>query len=262
MSENARKISASSARRKKKLDPKVRRQRRINRRLSIGLFIVTILMVIAIIVNVVLVLRKQDNKAQDNENAQTNRDMKNDLYQIGNNPTDFEKECFQKLTDALKSGTKEEQAEAVVECFVSDYFTWTNKDGNYEVGGLQYYEADKFAEFSDWSRYNYYKDLDLYIQKYGSQELPAVASITVDVPTKKVEDFTIRTLDPQVTFPCYQVEVSWTYTMGDTLSADDFMHSMRFLVIDHDGRMEIVEFYDMDSVRAWEKEHGSSEVQE
>lgn len=261
MNETAKKISSSSLRRKKKIDPKVRRQRRISHRLSVGLFVLTILMVVAIVVNVVLVLRKQDTALENNGNTTTSRDMKNDLYQIGNNPTDFEKECFQKLTDALKSGTKEEQAEAVVECFVSDYFTWANKDGNYEVGGLQYYYADKFAEFSDWSRYNYYKDLDLYIQKYGAQELPSVASVTVDVPTKQVEDFTVRTMDPQVTLPCYQVEVSWTYTMGDALNADDFIRSMRFLVVDRDGRMEIVEFYDMDSVRAWESEHGSSEGQ-
>lgn len=253
---------SSSKKMKKKINPAVRRQRRISRRLSVGLFVVTILMAAAIIVNMVFVLRKQTPAANTDTATDTNRDMKNDLYQIGNNPTEFEKECFQKLTDALNSGTKEEQAEAVVECFVSDYFTWTNKDGNYEVGGLQYYYADKFVEFSDWSRYNYYKDLDLYIEQYGSDNLPAVASITVDVPTKKVEDFDVRTMDPPAVWPCYQVEVSWTYTMGTALNDGDFIHAMRFLVVDHDGRMEIVEFYDMDSVREWEKEHGSSEAQE
>ena len=37
------------------------------------------------------------------------------VYIIGNNPTDVEKEYFQKLTDALKGGTPEEIAEAVAE---------------------------------------------------------------------------------------------------------------------------------------------------
>jgi hypothetical protein len=35
---------------------------------------------------------------------------------------------------------------------------------------------------------------------------------------------------------------------------------MRFQVVDHDGRYEIVEFYDMPSVEAWEAENGGSDA--
>ena len=37
----------------------------------------------------------------------------------------------------------------------------------------------------------------------------------------------------------------------------DFVNDMRFLVVDNDGRMEIAEFYDMNSVNAWEAANGS-----
>ena len=64
--------------------------------------------------------------------------MKNDQYIIGNNPTQFQQDEFKKLTEALKGDDQLAISEAVVRNFIADYFTWTNKDGNYEVGGLQY----------------------------------------------------------------------------------------------------------------------------
>ena len=249
----------TSVKPKKKIDPQRRKEKKRNRLLVRILLAVTAVSVIALLVNVVRVARTQSGSgSKESLTVDTDRSMTNDQYEIGNNPTDYEKECFQKLTDALKAGNDADIAEAVVYAFVSDYFTWTNKDGNYEVGGTQYWFSDKMGSLEDWSRYNYYQDLDLYISQYGRENLPAVASINTDVATFQTDDFLVATMDPQTSYPCYQVQVSWTYTMGSSVPSSNFVNEMRFQVVNHDGRFEIVEFYDMDSVRAWEAANGSS----
>ena len=249
------------AHRRRPLDPVRAKHRKINQALIFVLLAVSAVTIVALIVNTVRVVRASSVANQGTEegmSANTGQSMKNDVYIIGNNPTDVEKEYFQKLTDALKGGTPEEIAEAVVYNFVSDYFTWTNKDGNYEVGGLQYIFAEKYAKFEEWNRWYPNSDMDLYISQYGRSNLIQVKEITTEVPTFKTDDFTVQSVDPAETYPCYQVQVKWTYEDCDVNTAD-FPNRMRFQVVDHNGRFEIVEFYDMPSVEAWEAQNGGSD---
>ena len=237
------------------------RHRRINQILMYVMLGVSAVTIIALLINTVRVVRASSTDSAGTEEgmtANTGQSMKNDVYIIGNNPTDIEKEYFQKLTDALTGGNPEEIAEAVVYNFVSDYFTWTNKDGNYEVGGLQYIFAEKYSKFEEWSRWYQYSNMDLYISQYGRDNLPQVKEITTEKPTYRTDDFTVLSVEPAETYPCYQVQVAWTYEPV-TVDTTDFPNRMRFQVADHDGRFEIVEFYDMPSVEAWEAENGSSD---
>jgi len=175
-------------------------------------------------------------------------------YVIEDNATSYESEVYTELTKTLKTGTDEEKAEAVAKAFVSEYFTWSNKGGNWQVGGLQYIYGSKYKAFEEWSRWNYYADLDLYITQYGSKNLAEVTSITVDVNAHQVDDFTMVENDEELTWTCYQTDLSWTYSGS---AAESLPAEARFLIVDHDGRFEIAEFYDMDSVRAWEAEYGN-----
>ena len=252
--------SGKSVKRKKKPEPSKQKSKRITTILSMVLVGISAIMVVALGINTVNAGKAGtvDNQGtEDSMTAKTGKSMKNDLYVIGNNPTELYKESFQQLTDAISSGTPEEKAEAVVYNFVNDYFTWTNKDGNYEIGGLQYIYSEKYSKFEEWNRWYHQANMDLYISQYGREHLPEVASIKTDVPTFRTDDFTVLSVDPVQTYPCYQVEVSWTWGDNATVDLNDFPHRMRFQVVDHDGRFEIVEFYDMDSVEAWEAQNGS-----
>lgn len=251
----------TTAHRKKPVDPVKAKHRKINSALIMVLLGTCAVTIIALIINTVRVVRASSVANQgttEGMTANTAQSMKNDVYIIGNNPTDVEKEYFQKLTDALKGGKPEEIAEAVVYNFVSDYFTWTNKDGNYEVGGLQYIYAEKYSKFEEWNRWYPNSDMDLYISQLGRENLIQVKEITTEVPTFRTDDFTVLSVDPAQTYPCYQVQVAWTYE-PTSQNASDFPNRMRFQVVDHDGRYEIVEFYDMPSVEAWEAENGGSD---
>lgn len=252
----------TTAHKKRPVDPVKAKHRKINSVLMMVLLGACAVTIIALIINTVRVVRASSVANQGTEEgmtANTGQSMKNDVYIIGNNPTDVEKEYFQKLTDALKGGVPEEIAEAVVYNFVSDYFTWTNKDGNYEVGGLQYIYAEKYSKFEEWNRWYPNSDMDLYISQLGRANLIQVKEITTEVPTFRTDDFTILSVDPAQTYPCYQVQVAWTYE-STSQNTSDFPNRMRFQVVDHDGRYEIVEFYDMPSVEAWEAENGGSDA--
>ncbi len=232
-----------------------RRNKIINNTMTVIMLLLSAAVIVAFVFNMINVNRQSTVANEGTETtlvADMDNSMKNDLYQIGNNPTEIEKEYFQKLTDSLKSGTKEEQAEAVVYAFVSDFFTWTNKDGNYEVGGQQYIYGPKYTSFESWALSDYYKNLDLYISQYGRENLPQVKEVTTDVATFKTDDFEVVTSDPHVTMDCYQVQVKWTYDDNTTVDLSNFPDNVRFQVVDNDGRMEIAEFYDMPSVNAWE----------
>ncbi len=54
------------------------------------------------------------------------------------------------------------------------------------------------------------------------------------------------------------MQVAWTYE-PTSVDTSDFPNRMRFQVVDHDGRFEIVEFYDMPSVEEWEAKNGTSD---
>ena len=176
--------------------------------------------------------------------ATSNKNEKNDLYTIGNNPTDIEQTYFKELTAAVKDNDEAAMATAVVKNFVADYFTWTNKDGNYEIGGQQYIYSQKTSAFEVFSRWNFYEDLDLYIRQYGRDNLLQVKEVTA-TDAAITNDFSVNTVDPQTVLPCYYVEATWTYETKK-LDTSSFQNVGYFYVVNNNGRMEIAEFYGND----------------
>ena len=219
-----------------------KKQRRINNVLILSLFLVTAAVIIAMLINMVNVLRA-GSLDQQTATVETNtqKTMRNDLYEIGNNPTEIQKEYFQELTDAILSGDKKRYAENLVKCFAADYFSWGNKDGNYEVGGLQYVYGQKYLALNDWTRWNYQEDFDLYLSKYGKNSLPIVSDVSL-YKINEVSDFTVRLVEPQETFPCYEVKVNISYE-ETKVDLEDFCNYLTAYVVDNNGRMEIVELY-------------------
>lgn len=236
------------------------RQRTISMVLSACLLVLSAVVTGAFILNILNVNSAETGTEEDAVAVNTDKSMKNSQYVIGNNPTDIEKTYFQELSDAVKANDDAAICEAVVKSFVTEYFTWTNKDGNYEVGGLQYIYGSKYPVFEEWSRYNYYSDLDLYISQYGRDNLLQVKEVTLDKPVEKAPDFATAvwisdTEKQDILFDSYEVNVSWTYE-NCKLNTSDFVSGARFFLVNNEGRWEIAEFYDYDSIHEWEVENG------
>lgn len=212
---------------------------KINGYLLLGIMAVSILITLLFGFNIVSVAFKKGGGSGETVELDNGNTMKNDLYTIGNNPTELNKTSFKALTSALKDNDPLKITDAVVRCFISDYFTWTNKDGNYEVGGLQYIYGPKFTQFSEESRWGFYSDLDLYITQFGRENLLEVESIetTEVVPTG---NFVIGDKE----MPAYYVEATWTYKKSDKINVDEFQKTGYFTVAINDGRYEIVTIFD------------------
>ena len=249
--------------RRKKMSPVKRKHMKINRRLIVIMLIVCLLTIVAFAINIYRISKSSTGAgASTSLSSNTDRSMKNDLYEIGNNPTAAEKTYFQQLTDAINANDDAAISEAVAKNFVADYFTWTNKDGNYEVGGLQYIYGPKYSSFEEWSRYNYYSDLALYISQQGRDKLIQVKEITTSKDTEKAPDFTVTSFDEDNnkvtnTYASYEVDLTWTYESNGADTAK-FPTAARFFLVKNENRWEIAEFYDAESIREWEEQNADA----
>ncbi len=219
-----------------------RRQRRKNARINNTLLLILIgVMVLTIpvfVVNMIRVRNVETGKGETiEETEKIDNEFSNAHYSIGYNATDISKEYFRQLDEAVSAGTDQSAiAQALVKCFVTEYYTWTNKDGNYDIGGMQYIFSDRRSDFEKYTRYGFYADLDLYLTQYDRSQLIQVKDVTVD-SCEQTESFTPQ--GSEVSYNCWKVNASWTYEEGTSMNTYDIQSSAEFLVVDHDGRLEI-----------------------
>ena len=215
---------------------KKKTSRRINNVLLALLLITMVGVAAAFAVNIYKITSKgmEDETVQTIEPEKPENEFINDFYTIGHNATDINKEYFRELNAALDADDHKAIAEAVAKCFVTEYYTWTNKDGNYDVGGMQYIYTDDQRDFEVYSRYNFYHDMDLYIKQLGTEKLIEVTGVTVN--GSEATTYTIGDAQAEA----FNVDASWTYTSAG-MSADGVQNHAVFKVVDHNGCWEIAE---------------------
>lgn len=218
-----------------------RKRKKVSNRLTVILLIASLATVCALVFNVVHILRAQSGSSENtNTTADTQNTMRNDQYVIGNNPTELEKQYFQELTELLAGDDKQAIAESVVKNFVADYFTWRNKDGNFEVGGLQYILGSGYYALNKYTIWNYGKNFDLYLSQYGKEHLPEVSEVRI-VESFQDEDFEIGLENPKRIVPCYKVSYECDYVPDTVLDTSSFPNKGDIKVVVDNDRMSIVE---------------------
>ena len=212
-----------------------------NRKINQGLIVVTLVISVVTVgimgFNILRIATRNSNASGEVLKSDAKK-LKNDYYEIGNNPTAIYQDYFKELTQALDDNEDQKVAESVVKCFVTDYFTWTNKDGNYDVGGSQYIYGPKALSFIEQSRWQFYSDLDLLIEEYGRDQLLEVESVTI--VSSGFVDSTERRPDDG-----YYIEAQWTYKKGGKLDTSNYQDKGFFYVTKKDeagARFEIVNF--------------------
>ncbi len=100
-------------------------------------------------------------------------------YHLRAQPTALQEELFDELTAALNAEEVDQElcAELVVENFVADFYTWTNKHGQYDVGGMYYVYSDQKVNIYNEARDGFYKGINNAINEYGKDEVLEVASV-------------------------------------------------------------------------------------
>ena len=166
-------------------------------------------------------------------------------YHLRSNATKYQTELFKDLTKVVEDGSdKYEIARLVAENYVADFYTWSNKDGTYDVGGMYYvYSPQKTAIYTQ-ARNTYYKYVTYYINQFGAKNLLEVENITSTLGDKEGSyEFEGKKYDS------YFVTCEWTYKNEDTFkdinmkSGDGFVKKEYFTIIEKNGRFEIVQAY-------------------
>lgn len=248
-----------------------RKSAKINNALLVVLILTMLLMIPAFIFNMIRVRNVETGEGETiEETVVPDNEYANRYYSIGYNATEINKQYFRELDDVVEaeeavpaapaeeeaeqSETVEESsegaeeteqapvrdnariAESVVKCFITEYYTWTNKDGNYDIGGMQYIFSDRRKDFETYTRYNFYADMDLYLTQYDRSQLIQVKDVTVNSVTP-TDAFT--SVNNDAWYDCWAVDASWTYEEGSVMSTDSIQNHAVFLVVNHDGRLEI-----------------------
>lgn len=223
---------------------KNKRSMNTNNLMVILLAVTAIVISVAMGFNIYNVVSK--GSSSDSTVNKVSNEYSNDKYTIGNNPTAINKTYFKELNSALKEEDNVKIAESLSKVFVTEYYTWTNKDGNYDIGGIQYIYKPKQSNFKTYTLNNFYSDLDLYLTQVDRSDLIEVKEVTVNSSTEG--KYGVQTDSSQVDedgnpvltdLDSVDVNVSWTYQNSNTLDTSAFQSQATIHVVNNDGRWEI-----------------------
>lgn len=232
---------SSTTRRKKK-------KAKINNILLLILLVASVLTILAFLINMIRVRHVDTGEGETIEETEPpiENEYTNDFYTIGYNATEINKTYFRELDEAVEGKPESEEgsesaapdyekiAQAVVKCFVTEYYTWTNKDGNYDIGGMQYIFTDRQSDFENYTRYNFYADMDLYLTQKSRGELIQVKDVKIE-EISKTDNFDIG----DASYECWKVSASWSYEDGTSMDVSEIQNDAVFYVVNHNGRLEI-----------------------
>lgn len=187
-------------------------------------------------------------------------------YILRDNPTDLQKEYFAQLKDAMENEESEAdgvaKAALVAQNYVADFYTWTNKQGQYDIGGMCYVYDGEFKNGDHYrenvylnARQGFYKYLSTYATQYGKENLLEVTDVTVTKCEKMTQPYEISVhvenrqdangewydYRENKTYDAYSVTCTWTYKDTTSLDLSKFANKINLAIIDHGDEFQIVE---------------------
>ena len=160
-------------------------------------------------------------------------------YHLINGATNLQKDLFKDLEKAVKSEDDLAIAEAVAKNFVADFYTWTNKAGQFDVGGMYYVYSPQKNTIYNQARNQFYNYVSKYIEKYGQKNILEVSSVEATA-TKEDEQYSID----GNSYDSYYVTCKWTYVDNKGFTEREYKTEEHFNIIkNNDGRFEIVKAY-------------------
>ena len=138
--------------------------------------------------------------------------VKDDYYSIRNNATDYQKELYAALKEAIETSPRNDLdvSALVAQNFVADFYTWTNKFRMNDVGGIQFIIESMQVNVYQSAQVNLYQDLFYYLNNGGLSGTLEVSDISV--VSKEAIDFFV--FDDEGAEEIYD-EVTGRYRDGD-----------------------------------------------
>ena len=188
-------------------------------------------------------------------------------YILRDNATDLQKDYFKELKEAIEGGSEEPVDDAAIagmvgKNYVADFYTWSNKQGQYDIGGLYYVYDGEFESGEHFkenvflrARDGFYKYISNYISQYGADKLLEVSNVELTkcekapwqfitnehIAYKQDEAGEWHDYREDKAYDAYLVSLRWEYKEGSALDLSQFPTSINLLVIKTDDRFEIIE---------------------
>lgn len=201
-------------------------------------YIITVLIISSILVGTIIFLNVGNIFGSEGEQVV----YSNEYYILRGKPTDLQKSLFKDLTKQieLKNEKDLDTVELVVKSFIADYFTWSNKMGPYDVGGMTFTFGLENSNFYFTTRRSYYQNMANFIEQgLETKDLVEVESIEMgDASFAAPYNYYGKE------YEAFYVEASWTYKENDKVDTSKFPNFGSFtVVLTEDNRFEIVRFY-------------------
>ena len=197
------------------------------------LIILIVVIVITLIICGIIIhsYLKEDNSSPAVPEVVVTNNIDKYGYVLTDKDTDYYKELFGKLKNALNAEKMDEElyASLVGQLFVSDFYTLDNKLSSSDVGGLQFILSDYKDNFALKAKDTMYKTVKSNLYNDRKQDLPIVSKASVDSVTKttyKYGDVTDSN--------AYSVSVTVTYEtdMG-------YPKSVKVVLVHNNDKLEI-----------------------
>ena len=197
------------------------------------LIILIVVIVITLIICGIIIhsYLKEDNSSPAVPEVVVTNNIDKYGYVLTDKDTDYYKELFGKLKNALNAEKVDEElyASLVGQLFVTDFYTLDNKLSSSDVGGLQFILSDYKDNFALKAKDTMYKTVKSNLYNDRKQDLPIVSKASVDSVTKttyKYGDVTDSN--------AYSVSVTVTYEtdMG-------YPKSVKVVLVHNNDKLEI-----------------------
>jgi len=170
-------------------------------RLSKLLLFISVILGIAFLVMLFLVVNQfSDSWGRGNEgNTEPPVTNETERYTLRQNATPYQIELFESLIEAheqFEQWGSDEALEAyaamIVQNFVADFYTLSNKTDRNDVGGIQFFSEEIASVFTTHAVDTFYLYLNQHIETFGNEALPTIGQVNI---TQVVFDY--RPIEPE-----------------------------------------------------------------
>ena len=175
-------------------------------------------------------------------------------YVLRDNATDYQKELFAELKQAIEVDNADNATIVSLVCknYVADFYTWTNKQGQYDIGGMYYVYNGEFEDGTHFrenvyskARDSFYKYLSNHIKDYGAENLLEVQNIEVTKCSRTTYDLVLNEhvenrqdengewydYREDHEYEAYDVTCVWTYAPSEKFDTSKYTTKMNFVVL-------------------------------
>lgn len=160
-------------------------------------YAVIFIVVLAIVFSLVFAINKNNTPPTKNNNITVE-------YKEAEQETALMSDIYNQLKIAITRDNQEDLRQLVAAYFVTDYFTLTNKKEN-QIGGTDYFYADKKNDFTAYAKDGYYKNVNSMIKNQtNTQEVIKYSIISNNESPNKalsgLEDYSYYDVKIKITF--------------------------------------------------------------